>query len=88
MTLDHWRMRAYDLEANWSRCSRACADEQTKRIKAEARAERLKEALADIGDADRELGDDLAWCERRAAEPLPMIRALLRDHEQEVGDGR
>ena len=53
------------------------------------RAERLKEALrvaeaalADIGDADRELGDDLAWCERRAAEPLPMIRALLRDREE------
>lgn len=55
------------------------------------RAERLSEALrvaeaalADIGDADREPGDDVAWCECRAAEPLPMIRALLRD--QEDGD--
>lgn len=29
---------------------------------------KLAEAgLADIGDADREPGDDLAWCERRAA---------------------
>ena len=45
LTLDHWRMRAYDLEANWSRCSRACAGEQTKREQAEARAERLAEAL-------------------------------------------
>ena len=55
------------------------------------RAERLSEALrvaeaalADSGDADREPGDDVAWCECRAAEPLPMIRALLRD--QENGD--
>ena len=39
-------------------------------------------ALADIGDADREPGDDLAWCERRAAEPLPTIRALLRNQEE------
>src|SRR5690606_3420498 len=45
LTLDHWRMRAYDLEANWSRCSRACAAEQTKREQAEARAERLAAAL-------------------------------------------
>jgi hypothetical protein len=45
LTLDHWRMRAYDLEANWSRCSHACAGEQTKREQAEARAERLAGAL-------------------------------------------
>lgn len=39
---------------------------------------RLAEAgLADIGDADREPGDDLAWCERRAAEPLPAVRAAI-----------
>lgn len=51
-----------------------------------SRAERLAEALrtaeaalADIGDADREPGDDVAWCERRAAQALPMVRALLRD---------
>jgi hypothetical protein len=35
-------------------------------------------ALADIGDADREPGDDLAWCEARAAEALPRVRAALR----------
>ena len=34
-------------------------------------------ALADIGDADREPGDDLAWCEARAAEALPEVRAAL-----------
>lgn len=34
-------------------------------------------ALADIGDADREPGDDLAWCEKRAAEALPHVRAAL-----------
>ena len=34
-------------------------------------------ALADIGDADREPGDDLAWCEARAAEALPRVRAHL-----------
>jgi hypothetical protein len=34
-------------------------------------------ALADIGDSDREPGDDLAWCERRAAQALPAVRAAL-----------
>lgn len=34
-------------------------------------------ALADIGDADREPGDDLAWCEARAAQALPAVRAAL-----------
>ena len=34
-------------------------------------------ALADIGDSDREPGDDLEWCERRAAQALPAVRAAL-----------
>ena len=34
-------------------------------------------ALADIGDATREPGDDLAWCERRAALALPAVRKAL-----------
>jgi len=34
-------------------------------------------ALADIGDAEREPGDDLAWAEARAAQDLPRIRAVL-----------
>jgi hypothetical protein len=37
-----------------------------------------EEALADIGDAERESGDDLAWAERRAAQELPRIRHALR----------
>lgn len=36
-------------------------------------------ALADIGDAEREPGDDLAWCERRAAQALPRIREALAE---------
>lgn len=53
-----------------------------------ARAERLAEALrvaeaalADIGDADREPGDDVEWCERRAALGLRRVRDTLRDHD-------
>jgi hypothetical protein len=34
-------------------------------------------ALADIGDAERESGDDLAWAEARAAQNLPRIRTVL-----------
>jgi hypothetical protein len=34
-------------------------------------------ALGDIGDADREPGDDLKWCEERAASALPRIRKML-----------
>ena len=34
-------------------------------------------ALSDIGDASREQGDDLAWCEARAKEVLPAVRAAL-----------
>ena len=34
-------------------------------------------ALSDIGDADREPGDDLEWCEKRAAQDLPFIRSVL-----------
>jgi hypothetical protein len=42
------------------------------------RALELAEAgLADIGDADREPGDDLAWVEARAARDLPRIRQAL-----------
>jgi hypothetical protein len=33
--------------------------------------------LADIGDADREPGDDLAWCEERAAQALPPPRKAI-----------
>jgi len=49
-----------------------------------AEIERLREALAvaeaalsDIGDAEREPGDDVAWCERRAAKALDTVRAEM-----------
>lgn len=42
------------------------------------RALEIAEAgLADIGDSDREPGDDLVWAESRAASCLPRIRAVL-----------
>ena len=34
-------------------------------------------ALADIGDSDHEPPDDLAWCERRAQQSLPVVRFAL-----------
>ena len=34
-------------------------------------------ALADIGDSDHEPSDDLAWCERRAQQALPVVRFAL-----------
>jgi len=43
-------------------------------------------ALGDIGDADREPGDDLEWCEGRAAEALPRIRKLLQAHGRKITD--
>lgn len=45
MTLEHWRVRAYNLEASWANASRACALQQDKREQAERLAERLAEAL-------------------------------------------
>ena len=89
--LHHTAAQAAEIEALKSKeCEsfQKYVDANEARIEAEARAERLAEALriaeaalADIGDADREPGDDVAWCERRASEPLPMIRALLREQE-------
>jgi len=43
-------------------------------------------ALADIGDADREPGDDVAWCEARATEALPTVRAALASAAQPAAD--
>lgn len=52
------------------------------RLRAEVEALRedlryAEAALSDIGDAEREPGDDLAWCERRAAKALPRVRAAI-----------
>ena len=64
----------------------AAADEFLKNPEAIYRLARMaraalktaEAALADIGDADREPGDDLGWCERRAAQALPAVRAALK----------
>ncbi|WP_139291339.1 hypothetical protein [Paracoccus sp. SM22M-07] len=50
---------------------------EVERLKADLRF--AEAALADIGDVEREDGDDLPWCERRAAKALPRIRATIRD---------
>ncbi len=69
--------RCAKLHAENEELSRALAL-QGKVMRQLAEALELAEAgLADIGDADREPGDDLEWCERRAAQPLPVIRAAL-----------
>jgi hypothetical protein len=71
---------------NHTNQDRLCADRKERDMKDEKRAaddaERdalviAEAALADIGDAEREPGDDLAWCERRAAQALPAVRAAL-----------
>jgi uncharacterized protein YukE len=42
-----------------------------------AALETAEAALADVGDADREPGDDVAWREARTAKALPAARAAL-----------
>lgn len=84
-----WVQVNCDIETTSRLRSRAVAKllhVEVERLQAENKAMlkalKLAEAgLADIGDADREPGDDLAWCERRAAEPLPIIRAAIAKAE-------
>lgn len=83
LTLDDWRTRAYYLEANWSRCSRACAVEQIKRERAEARADKLAETLQLALDSHGKtlLTDPPqdAWKVNRVEE---IGRALLREQKE------
>lgn len=66
-------------------------DSQRAAMQAALEALVIAEAgLADIGDADREPGDDLAWCEQRASEALDaprkaieQLRAALAEQEVE-----
>lgn len=57
-------------DAQWGEGSALVLDLRAALVLAEA-------ALSDIGDADREPGDDVAWCERRAAQALPEVRQAL-----------
>src|SRR5690606_8278968 len=86
LTLNHWRMRAYDLERNWARCSHACAVEQAKREQAEALAERLR---AEVERLNRILGrivegdGDSTLVIRTGADAFAAAREyLLRDQEE------
>ena len=96
-----WNTRATaakdaEIEALRAECASAEENEAIEyklRGEAEARAERLAEALrfaeaalADIGDADREPGDDVEWCERRAAQALPTVRAALNTTAAQEND--
>jgi hypothetical protein len=63
--------------ANWQHAMNA--DEAAAEIERLRTALACAEAaLADIGDATRYPGDDVAWCEARAAEALPCVRAALK----------
>lgn len=71
-------------ETDQAEFNRKWTEQKDRADAAEASLARLAEALtvaeaalADIGDADRDPGDDLAWCEARAAKALPAVRALL-----------
>lgn len=74
-------VRASDAEYIEQACN--ALPELLSRLEAAERCvdalKKVEAALSDIGDADREPGDDLKWCERRAAEALPVARAALRD---------
>lgn len=60
----------------------ALLDAAERAAKLEAVLRIAEAALADIGDATRGPGDDLAWCERRAASVLPAVRAVLPPKEK------
>lgn len=48
----------------------------------QAQAKRLAEALRVAEAALADIGDvDVAWCERRATQALPTVRAALRNQE-------
>jgi len=68
---DHWLSGAHEA----GECMRILRAE-LERVRDTLRF--AEAALADIGDADREPGDDLEWCERRAAQALPRVREALR----------
>jgi hypothetical protein len=66
-----------DLIAEFRRLRTANVDLAAALVIAEA-------ALSDIGDADREPGDDVAWCERRASIAIPIAREALAKHKKET----
>jgi hypothetical protein len=47
----------------------------------------IEAALSDIGDADREPEDDVAWLEKRAAVVIPTARKLLTEIQRLIDSG-
>ena len=76
---DAARLEIESLQAQAQQCGAGagCCAQAARIEKLEGALEIAEAALADIGDADREPGDDVAWCEARAAEALPEVRAVL-----------
>ncbi|GGX30339.1 hypothetical protein GCM10007242_41180 [Pigmentiphaga litoralis] len=73
-----WHAWDYDSPPDAAIASKALDAQPSGNAGELEKALRLAEAaLADIGDADREPGDDVAWCERRAAQALPAVRAAI-----------
>lgn len=68
-----------ELDALWDRRAAALEGDAGELERLREALRKAEAALADIGDADREPGDDLAWCEARAAEALPVVRAALAE---------
>lgn len=67
VTADSEMQRLFDLSVQQQR--------EIERLRAALKI--AEAALSDIGDADREPGDDVAWCESRAARALPAVRAAM-----------
>lgn len=83
-TLQDWRMRALDLEAQWSRCSQACARLQTERDALRAKLEALEAHKAAKAAIDLELGMPEDGCNNTQA-TLTAIRLLHSAHRDDVG---
>lgn len=79
--------KAWHYRGRFAEFARSLECESTRlRSERDALREALKKAeaaLADIGDADREPADDLAWCEKRAAQALPIVRAALASNGEQ-----
>lgn len=72
-----WRRRAEEAERERDEARAEVAKLRVERDTLKAAAKKAEAALADIGDSDHEPTDDLAWCEQRAQEALPVVRFAL-----------
>ena len=68
---------ARDLERELATATRERDEARVSVDTLRAAIKTAEAALADIGDSDHEPSDDLAWCERRAQQALPVVRFAL-----------